>query len=98
MAGAALGVAKIFASQAGSEEGPRISSETFRPLTPEDAQLFTDNYKRVIEHLTDAKKWYIGKATRDFFHVGKITPKTLGGFGSRGIRGGVPFALPQEED
>jgi len=59
----------------GSEEGPRISSETFAPLTPEDERKFTGKYKRVIENLTDAEKWYIDKATRDIFHTGKISPR-----------------------
>lgn len=85
---------------ASDEEGPRISAENFKPLTPNDARLFMGEYKKAIESLTPAERTYIYDATRDIFHDGEISDHTKNRFKMRTImrRFKVPFALPQEED
>jgi hypothetical protein len=55
----------------GSEEGPRISTDTFEPLTEKDAHLYTREYQRAMETLTDAQKAHLRQATREVFHTGE---------------------------
>jgi hypothetical protein len=73
-----------------NEPGPRISSENFKPLTPEDEKLFTRKYKAAIDNLSEAQKAYLRRATREVFHTGKVPARLVERLGRSGFRGIYP--------
>lgn len=73
----------------------RISSETWKPLTPEDERVFKSSpqMQKACDSLTDGEKKFLDRVNRQVFHRGTPTDKQLlrliqmrtGGRGGRGI-------------
>lgn len=53
--------------QNGDQLGPRIGTDTFEPLTPEDAKLMKGQFKTVCDKLTPKEKQLLERSTRDAF-------------------------------
>jgi RHS repeat-associated protein len=57
----------------------RLSSETWKPLTPEDKRIFdsSKDMRRACDNLTDGEKKFIGRVNREVFHRGAPTERQL---------------------
>ncbi len=68
----------------------RISSETWKPLTPDDARKLTPGMRAACDSLSDAEKKFLDRVNREVFHRGAPTVNQLLRIGNmRGtIRGG----------
>jgi|ERR1700674_382020 len=56
-----------FQLKKGGQVGPRIGTDTFAPLTPEDEKLFKGEFKDICKRLTPAEKSMLKRSTRDVF-------------------------------
>lgn len=66
--------------------GPRISTETWQPLTDEDAKKFTGKFKQAIESLSKEEKQYLYRANREVFHTGRVPSGLIMKFGLQGMK------------
>lgn len=73
--------------RAGNEA--RISTETWKPLTPEDERIFnrSRSMQKACENLTDGQKKFFDKVNRQIFHRGGPTVNQLFRMGA--MRGGA---------
>ena len=55
----------------------RLSSETWKPLTPDDERKFTKDMKRACDSLSDGEKKFLDKVNREIFHRGTPTVNQL---------------------
>lgn len=56
----------------GNNSGPRISTDTFEPLTPDDARRLTQKQKKFCKNLSDQLKGMIRDRQRSVFKYGKV--------------------------
>lgn len=82
----------------GQEAGPRISAETFLPLTADDERLYSRKYRQAVERLSEAEKWFLNRATRDVFHTGDWPrARLMEGLARRQMQT-PPYAFPRRAD
>ena len=67
----------------------RMSSETWKPLTPEDEKIYNQSkqMQRACQSLTEGEKKFFDRVNRNVFHRGGPSPNQLlrlGGWGGRG--------------
>lgn len=57
----------------------RMSTETWKPLTPEDDRIFKNSpqMQKACENLTDGQKKLFDRVNRQIFHRGTPTDKQL---------------------
>jgi hypothetical protein len=81
----------------GTGRDARISTETWKPLTPEDQRIYDKSkaMQRACENLTDGEKKFFDRVNRQIFHRGGPTVNQLLRLG--GVRGGnrAPVAGPR---
>jgi hypothetical protein len=75
----------------------RISTETWRPLTPDDKRIYdrSKQMQRYCENLTEGQKKFFDRVNRQVFHRGHPTANQLMRLGA-GLRGGR--IVPRRED
>ena len=56
----------------GSNEGPRVRTDTFEPLTPEDARRMSGKQKKFCKKLTDQAKNLIRTRQQHVFKYGRV--------------------------
>lgn len=76
----------------GAGREARISSETWKPLTPEDAKVYNQSkqMQRACEGLTDGEKKFLDRVNRNVFHRGGPSVNQLLRLGGWRGRGGGP--------
>ena len=81
--------------RAGNEA--RISTETWKPLTPEDEKVFnrSKSMQKACERLTEGQKKFLDKVNRQVFHRGAPTVNQLMKLG--GMRSGGPTTYRSNE-
>lgn len=65
----------------------RISTETWKPLTPEDAKVYNQKMQRAYADLTEGEKKFLDRMNRNVFHRGGPSVNQLlrlGGWRGRG--------------
>lgn len=54
----------------------RLSTETWQPLTREDARRMTRQQREFVANMTAEERSYLSRANRDMFHRGSLTGST----------------------
>jgi hypothetical protein len=64
----------------GSNDGPRVSTKDFRPLSDKDAMKMTDKQRKFCSSLSDEAKDLIRQRQQQIFKYGRISPVKPNGF------------------
>jgi len=81
----------------GAGREARISTETWKPLTPDDQRIYdrSKSMQKYCENLTEGEKKFFDRVNRQVFHRGHPTVNQLMRLGG-GVRGGT--GAPRRDD